>query len=146
MPDAVQEDRKFYRFPVSTPIQYVDTRVRKPDRGYTCDISEGGVCFLANRSMAKGEMVQVSVPVDGEIFKRTGKVAYSNHVASMDLYRTGVEFNELQENYDRKLNQQSKAIRKFQRELSLKYDRAVSEDEAARAWVEKYMQQFSNLF
>lgn len=142
----VQENRKYYRFPVSTPIQYTDNRVRRPDRGYTCDVSEGGVCFLASRSMAKGETVQLSLPVSGEIFKRTGRVAYSNHVASVDLYRTGIEFNDTIDEYDKKLNQQHKAIRKFQKELALKYDRPVSEDEAARKWVEKYMQQFSNLF
>lgn len=142
----MQYRRKFPRYAVRTPVRFQMLPQKRPENSSSCDISQGGLSFLATSPLPKGSVVQLTVPVNDQVFKRTGRVAYCNHVSGIDRYRTGIEFQDQVFDFNNKLEEQQLRIKSYQDQLSQQLKRVVSEDEAARLWVEKFMQQFSSLF
>ena len=142
----MQYRRKHQRYLIQTPLKYQDLRSLKSGSSSCCDISSGGISFLAHESLAKGASIQVTIPVNDQVFKRTGHVAYSNHMANVNRYRTGLEFEDEVAGFNTKLEEQQFKIKYYQDQLSQELKREISEEEAARRWVDKYMRQFSTLF
>lgn len=90
--------------------------------------------------------MQVTLPVHDQMFKRSGRVAYSNHVAGIGMYRTGIEFQDEAAAFNVKLESQQLNIKNYQDQLAQELKREITDEEAARRWVDKYMRQFSSLF
>ncbi len=147
MPSASGIDkRRFYRHPVSTPIQYQEVQTRALARTASVDVSQGGICFLAEHFIAKGAELHLSIPVSGQLFKMKGRVAYCNRVPSVNRYRTGVAFSDSVSAFHAKLAEQMNRIREYRDELAREQGRDISEEDAARAWIEKFAKQFSCYF
>ena len=137
--------RKFYRHPVNVPIQFQELSAKTLQRSESVDISEGGICFMADKFLAKGVTVSLSIPVQDTVFKITGMVAYCNRVASVNRYRTGIAFQDQNAAFRAKLAEQMLEIKKYQTN-SVKLGKNLSEEDAAREWIAKYAKHFSNLF
>ncbi|MBN1687575.1 MAG: PilZ domain-containing protein [Candidatus Omnitrophica bacterium] len=146
MTTTFADKRKFYRHPLCMPIQYQDLISKNLERSSSVDLSEGGMCVLGNRFIAKGTRVQVKVPVGDQIFQIVGQIAYCNRVSSLDRYRIGVEFLDQTSVFRTKLAVQVHEIQQYRKRVSSEIGRDVSEEEAARQWIEKYAQHFSSLF
>jgi hypothetical protein len=137
--------RRFYRHPVNVPIQVHELTSRNFQRSESVDISEGGICFMADRFLAKGATVGLSIAVKDTVFKINGQVAYCNRVAAVNLYRTGIAFQDQNDAFRAKLAEQMLQIKEYQA-TSAKLGKNLSEEDAAREWIAKYAKHFSNLF
>lgn len=143
------EKRKFYRHPISVPIRYLavqQAQISRPLQSTTVDLSEGGICFLANDFLAKGAHLNLSIPVGDQVFTIRGQVAYSNLVPQIDRYRTGVAFTDPDSTFKAKLAEQMLQIKQYREKISQETAAEISEEEATRQWIEKYARHFSALF
>ena len=140
------EKRRFFRHPLKVPIQYYEVRSQTIDNSSSIDLSQGGLCFLSERFFSKGTLMDVSIPVKEEVFRIQGQVAYCNRVADSDRYRTGLAFRDSASAFNAKLAEQIHLIQAYQEKLSRDRKEEVSEEEAARAWIDKYAKHFSHLF
>lgn len=137
--------RKFYRHPINVPIRVHELTSKSFQRSESVDISEGGICFMADRFLAKGASVGLSIAVQNTVFKINGQVAYCNRVATVNRYRTGIAFQDQNDAFRAKLAEQMLEIKKYQA-TSAKLGKDLSEEDAAREWIAKYAKHFSNLF
>ena len=126
-----QERRKFYRHPVNVPIQFQEVRAGKPDRTISVDLSEGGICFLADHFIAKGSGVQLTIAVENERFKISGNVAYCNREAHTGRYRTGVVFQDATNAFRAKLAEEMLKIKEYREKISGELGHEISQEEAA---------------
>lgn len=141
-----QEKRRFYRHPIGVPIQYREVRAKTHCRSKSVDLSEGGICFLADHFLAMGVSINLDIPVESEVFSMSGHVAYCNRLSNTGLYRTGVAFEDPTSAFRAKLAEELLKIKDYRKKLIEELGRDVSEDEAARKWIEKYAKRFSGLF
>lgn len=138
------DKRRFYRHPLSVPIQYEEKQTRSGSA--TVDISEGGICFLAERFIAKGSMIHLKIPVGDRVFSIEGQVAYSNRLPTLNRFKTGVAFSNPSSAFRAKLAEEMLQIRQYQEKISRELGQAITEEEAARRWIEKYAKKFGELF
>ncbi len=141
---AGPDKRRFYRHPLSVPIEYQEKQTRAGSA--TVDISEGGISFLSERFLAKGCAISLKIPVGDQVFNIEGHVAYSNRVPTFNRFKTGVAFSNATSAFRAKLAEEMVLIKQFQEKLSLESGTKVTEDEAARQWIEKYAKKFGELF
>jgi hypothetical protein len=139
------EKRRFYRHPLSVPIEYHESQVR-PGRTAAVDISEGGLCFLAERFIAKGVGVNLKIPVGDQVFNIEGQVAYSNRLPAVNRFKTGVAFMNASSAFRAKLAEEMLQIQIYREKAAKEMGREVTEEEAAHLWIEKYAKKFGELF
>ncbi len=146
-PDMIQsssDKRRFYRHPLSVPIEYQEQAHK--NRSSTVDISEGGLCFISEKSFTKGSALHLRIPVGDQVFKVEGHVAYSERVISQNRYRVGVIFRDSSNAFQAKLAEEMLQVKLYQKKISSELGYEIPEEEAARRWIEKYAKQFGELF
>lgn len=140
------ERRSSLRHPIQVPIQ---VRVAGDDtsrKSQTGDLSEGGLHFYWNRELSRGTALSVTIPVMSRLFQMVGAVVYSQKDSLTNLYRTGVSFEEPGSSFRAKLAEEILRIQKFQEEASRTAGHPLSEEEAARKWIKKYAEKFSEIY
>src|SRR3989338_2839294 len=123
MTPSQQEKRRFYRHPIGVPIQYREVRSKTPCRSKSVDLSEGGICFLADHFLAKGAPLNLNIPVEKEVFSMSGQVAYCNRLSNTGLYRTGVAFQDSTSAFRAKLAEELLRIKDYRKQLSTELGR-----------------------
>lgn len=137
--------RRFYRHPLSIPIGFQEKQARS-SHGPSVDISEGGICFLAERFLAKGAEINLKIPVGDRVFTIQGQVAYSNRLPNLNRFKTGVLFLNANDAFRAKLAEEMLQIKIFREKISKEQGREFTEEEAARQWIDKYAKKFGELF
>ena len=89
MSPLAADKRRFYRHPMSVPVQFQEMQSR-PAQAASVDVSGGGICFLCERFLAKGSQLSLKIPVGDKIFSINGQVAYANRVPSLSRFKVGV--------------------------------------------------------
>jgi c-di-GMP-binding flagellar brake protein YcgR len=140
------EKRKFYRHPLSKPIQYQAYQSKSTDRTSTVDVSEGGMCFLAEHLLPRGTKLHLRIPVGGQVFQLQAQVAYCNEEPRLNKYRTGVAFLDAESAFRAKLAEEMIQITEYRDKVLREEGREITEEDAAREWIEKYAKSFSYLF
>lgn len=139
-----REKRQFFRHPVSVPIQ-----LKMEDRPDTFvseskDISMGGLSFIWPNKLPKKSLITLMIPVKEKVFEVTGRVAYCKNYKKSTEFRTGVNFADAPNAFKAKLAEELLQIIEYQRSASRELGRVVSEEEAAKRWVDKYAKSFSD--
>ena len=143
----MKEDRRqFPRHPLQVPIRVRIAGDPIPVKSQTGDLSEGGLYFYWTRELSKGTGVFVAIPVLTRVFEMTGEVAYSSQDLETRLYRTGVSFTQPTSAFRAKLAEEILRIREFREKASETAGRRISEEEAARKWIKKYAEKFSEIY
>ena len=140
------EKRRFFRHPVSVPIQYRTVTEKSSDKSSSVDVSEGGMCFVAERFLPVGTRLSLRIPVGDQVFKVNGQVAYCSSSRDAGQFRTGVAFLDAENAFRAKLAEEILQINEHQRRISRELGRVVTEEDAARDWIQKHAKNFSHLF
>lgn len=140
------EKRRFFRHPLKVPIQYREMQATRMDMSSSLDLSLGGLCFYSERFFSKGTLLDVRIPVGGEIFQIHGWVAYCNRNPGVDRYRIGMTFNDAQSAFHAKLAEQMHKILEYRGKRSRELNQEISEEQAADEWIQKYARHFAYLF
>ena len=137
-----KERRKYYRHPISAPIKL--RAARNPDsiRTETQEISLGGLSFLSQNRLEKSSFVDLSIPVKDKLFEIKGRVAYSVEDGKSGKFRTGILFIDSPSAFRAKLAEEALEIMRYRKEISRELGKEVTEEEAAKRWIQNFAKDF----
>jgi hypothetical protein len=139
------ERRRHVRHPIRLPIA---VRPREGDadlRSHVGDLAEGGLCFDSPLPLAPGALLEVSLPVSDRRFTLTGTVSRCTPHEE-GVFVVGVAFRDPETSFRLKLAEQVLRIEELRRDLIRERGAEVSEEEAARRWVDHYAREFAELY
>lgn len=139
------EKRKFFRHPIKVPIQL--TRVESPTavNARAEDLSQGGLAFFWPEPIPEGTHLQLSIPVEKQLFKMKARVTHSQKDATTNLFKTGICFEDSVSSFRAKLAEEIIQIRQYREKMSLLRGQPFSEEEAAKAWIDRHAEDFAKV-
>lgn len=133
--------RTYIRHPTSIPIQVCaggdeDSRVR------VRNLSAGGLCFITDKPVKVGTIVEFDIPVTKPDYHGRGVIVWRREQSSHS-YEVGVRFTSDDEFYRTRMVEQVCQIEDYRQRLALK-GRQLSSEEAALEWIERYSANFDS--
>ncbi len=135
------DERKFIRHPSDIPLEYcfVDKPLCISDS--INNVSIGGLSFSATQAIAVDSWLHLHIPINDEHFEVDAQVRWC-HKRGDGLYDIGVHFPDQLEAFSARMVEQVCHIEHYKKEVLEKEGRALSGDEAAAEWIEKFAPQF----
>lgn len=137
------EKRKFFRHPIKVPIQITRVENSPAENGWVEDLSQGGLAFFWPESISEGTHLKVSIPVEKHLFKMNAHVTHSQKDTATGLFKTGICFEDSVSSFRAKLAEEIIQIRQYREKMSLLRGRHFSEEEAAKAWIDRNAEDFA---
>lgn len=138
------DKRKFFRHPIKVPIQ-LTKRNESSTRSKSEDLSEGGLSFFWPEPINEGTRLELSIPVEKQLFKMNAHVAYSRKDEGTGLFRTGVCFEDPTSAFRAKLAEEIIRIRDYREKMTNLRGMPLSEEEAAATWISRNAENFAKL-
>ena len=137
------EKRKFYRHPIKVPIQLKRVEDDAALNAHAEDLSQEGLAFFWPEPIPEGTRLQLSLPVEKQLFKMKTCVMHSQKDADTDLFKIGVCFEDPVSSFHAKLADEIIQIREYREKMSLLRGHPLSEEEAARIWIDRNAEDFA---
>lgn len=133
--------RTFIRHPTSIPIQVCaggdgDTRV------HVRNLSAGGLCFITDKPVKVGTLVEFDIPVTNPDYHGRGVIVWRRE-QSPKSYEVGMRFTTDDEFFRTRMVEQVCQIEDYRQRLALK-GRQLTSEEAAMEWIERYSASFDS--
>ena len=129
--------RRFIRHPSDIPIEFsLDESVAHSER--LRDVSMGGLCFHSEAPVRVG--AKIYIEIDLAPFRAEGTVAWCRK--DRDTYVVGVEFSDHLTQFSLRMVEQICHIEHYRSEIQKSEGRALSSEEAAKEWIDKYAAEF----
>ena len=138
--------RRYARHPIRVPLAVRPQNGNPKFLSKVGDISEGGVSFSSPWRISDGSSIEIELPVNDTRFELTGTVVSCIPHPGGNSFRVGLSFVEPGMNFRMKLAEQVLRIGELQRDLTRERGTEVSQEEAARVWVEQYAATFADLY
>lgn len=132
--------RGYIRHPFGYPIQHRFIDSEAPRKNYLRNVSEGGLCFQSDTYIAPGQLIQIKIPNGQSPFESTCLVAWCSVIE--DGFDVGVTFADKDKEYAMRLIEQACYIEEYRKEVLSIQGRQLSEEEAAKEWIDKYASAF----
>ncbi|HSC66365.1 MAG TPA: PilZ domain-containing protein [Cellvibrio sp.] len=131
--------RTFIRHPTSIPIQvcageFDDSNVR------VRNLSTGGLCFITDRPIKVGTLVEFDIPVTKPDYHGRGVIVWRREEA-VNQYEVGIRFTSDDEFFRTRMVEQVCQIEDYRQRLALK-GRQLTSEEAAMEWIGRYSANF----
>lgn len=139
------EKRQFYRHPIKVPIQLTKVEEKSPAKVRSEDLSQGGLSFFWPNPVPEGSHLEITIPVEKQLFKMNAHVTHCQKDDITGLFKTGVCFEDSISAFRAKLAEEIIEIRQYCEKMSLLRGKKFSEEESARLWVERHAENFSKL-
>ena len=139
------EKRKFFRHPIKVPIQLTRVEDNTAVNTRAEDLSQGGLAFFWPESIPEGTYLQLSIPVEKQLFKMRAHVTHSQKDAGTGLFKTGVCFEDSVSSFRAKLAEEIIQIRQYREKMSLLRGQPFSEEEAAKVWIDRNAENFAKV-
>jgi len=137
------EKRKFFRHPIKVPIQLTKVDDDTALNSRAEDLSQGGLAFFWPEPIPEGTYLQLSIPVEKQLFKMKAHVTHSEKDADTGLFKTGVCFEDSVSSFRAKLAEEIIQIRQYREKMSLLRGQPFSEEEAAKIWIDRNAEDFA---
>ena len=131
--------RRYIRHPTAIPISYRLGEVAASSSDYLDNLSAGGLCFKSRQALEPGAPILIEIPFVEPVFAFNGRVAWCR--AKGELYEIGVNF-ETTTQASVRIVEQICYIEEYRKRVKRREGRALSSEEAAREWIEKYAAHF----
>ena len=128
--------RGFIRHPLGYPIQHHFINSKVPHKNYLRNVSEGGLCFRSDTHIAPGQLIQIKIPNGQSPFEATCLVAWCSKDGSD--FEVGVKFEDKDTEFAMRLVEQACYIEEYRKVAFSKQGRQLTEEEAAKEWIDKY--------
>jgi hypothetical protein len=144
--------RKFIRHPSDIPIDFQIINVEQPEPRLVKDVSQGGLCFNSDKPLPLGTAIHIRIPAvilpqsapeESSLespFDADGIVAWCN--PEERGYAVGVEFTDPSTQFGMRMVQQVCHIQRYRFDVLQGEGRALTTEEAAREWVERFASAF----
>jgi hypothetical protein len=139
------EKRKFFRHPIKVPIQLTRVENKTAVNSHAEDLSQGGLSFLWPETIPAGTHLQLSIPFEKLLFKMNAHVTHSQRDTDTGLFKTGVCFEDSVSAFRAKLAEEIIQIRQYREKMSLLRGHQLSEEEAAKVWIDRNAENFAKL-
>jgi len=139
------DKRQFFRHPIKVPIQLTKVETEKDANGRSEDLSQGGLSFFWPAAIPEGSHLQISIPVEKQLFKMNAHVTHCQKDNASGLFKTGVCFEDSVSAFRAKLAEEILEIRQYCEKMSLLRGKKFSEEESAQLWVERHAEDFAKL-
>lgn len=95
-PESSQDRRRFRRLKAQFPIDYRFFNSQRYNQSVTCDIGEGGICFLSDGPVDLGAYIyfQANLKNRPQPLYGIARVAWSRKEPYSEKFRVGLEFIE----------------------------------------------------
>ncbi|EXJ13697.1 PilZ domain-containing protein [Imhoffiella purpurea] len=133
-------ERQFLRHPSDMPISYSLREVVADHSDYLRNIGEGGLCFRSRIAIMPGTGIHIEIPIAEPVFEAEGIVVWCREGG--DSYEVGVRFEGIDVEYGLRMVEQVCHIEHYRREMLEREGRALSGEEAAMEWIQKYAERF----
>jgi len=131
--------RTFIRHPTSIPIQ-VYASGDEDARVQARNLSAGGLCFITDKPVKVGTLVEFDIPLIKPGYHGHGVIAWRRE-ESAQQYEVGVRFTSDDEYFRTRMVEQVCQIEDYRQRLALK-GRQLSSEAAAMEWIEHYSASF----
>lgn len=145
--------RKYIRHPSDIPIDFCISDTESPVPHIVKDVSVGGLCFSSRKPVPKGTRIHIHIPLvlqalspkdegggTSDHFDADGIVAWCRREA--DGYAVGVQFADASTRFGLRMVEQICHIEHYRFDVLQGEGRALTSEEAAREWVERYAAEF----
>ena len=139
------EKRKFFRHPIKVPIQLTRVEHDNPVNARAEDLSQGGLAFFWPELIPEGTHLQLSIPIEKQLFKMQAHVTHSQKDVATGLFKIGVCFTDSVSSFRAKLAEEIIQIRQYREKMSLLRGHPFSEEEAAKVWIDRNAGDFAKL-
>ncbi len=137
-----RERRKYYRHPISAPLKLRSTNRKQDIQTETSELSLGGLSFLWREKLSRGSFVDLSIPIKDKLFEIRGRVTYSVDDIKSGKFRTGILFIDSPSAFRAKLAEEALEIIRYRKEMSRELGTEVTEEEAAKKWIQRFAKEF----
>jgi hypothetical protein len=131
--------RVYVRHPSEFPVELQAGPDAQGRRERLRDLSEGGLCCRSVVAFEPGDSVRIRIPVGEPGFELEGRVAWCRN--DDNGYLVGIAFIGEADAFKARLVEQVCQIERYHKQ-QLAEGRAVSEEEAAAEWIDKYAERF----
>ena len=132
--------RKYIRHPVDIPINYSINDLEEKNNKNLKNISNGGMCFQSLESVKKGTVIDISIPILKSKSHISGKVIWC--LQNRDSYEIGIKFLSESDEFIARLIEQISHIKHYQIKILKTEGRKLSDNQAAKEWIEKHAGEF----
>lgn len=132
--------RSFIRHPTHIPIEYdldSDPVLIAYD---TENISAGGLCFKAAKSIAEGTKIRIRIPCLDVPFKASCEVVWCK--MSKPGYEIGVRFSDDENGFRLRMIEQVCYIEEYRLSVLKEENRQLTWKQASDEWIKKYAEKF----
>lgn len=133
--------RTYIRHPTTIPI-HVCTDSDESSRVHARNLSAGGLCFITDKPVKVGSMVEFDIPVTSPDYHGRGVIMWRRE-QSPQSYEVGVRFTSDDEFFRTRMVEQVCQIEDYRQRLALK-GRKLTSEEAAMEWIARYSANFDN--
>ena len=131
--------RTYIRHPTSIPIQ-VCAGGDEQSRVRVRNLSAGGLCFVTDKPVKVGTVVEFDIPVTKPDYHGRGVIVWRREQSS-NSYEIGVRFTSDDEFYRARMVEQVCQIEDYRQRVALK-GRQLTSEEAAIEWIARYSASF----
>lgn len=139
---SFKEKRSFIRHPIHTPLQLHIPTEAAPIPSEAVDLSLGGLSFLWRNRLPRGENINLDILIKEKIFSINARVVFSKEDRKTGKYRTGVCFVDRPSAFKARIAEEALEIIEYRKNLSKELGRSVTEEEAAKKWVQRFAAEF----
>jgi len=133
--------REFIRHPLGQPIEHQFVKSDDPrQKDYVRNVSKGGLCFHSRTYIAPDQLIQIDIPIGDKPFSSMCLVSWCKITG--DGFDVGVKFEDKDTEFAVRLVEQACHIEEYRSEVISKEGRHLSEEEAAKEWIDKYASAF----
>ena len=129
--------REFIRHPLGCPIAHHFVDSDEPQReDYVRNVSKGGLCFHSKTYIAPDQLIQIDIPLGDNLFQATCLVSWCN--ITRQGFDVGVKFENKDTEFAVRLIEQACYIEEYRKDIQAKEGRELTEEAAAKEWIEKH--------
>ena len=139
------EKRQFFRHPIKVPIQLTRVETNTSENSHAEDLSQGGLSFLWPEQIHDGTRLELSIPVEKQLFKMNAHVTHFQKDTETGLFKIGVCFKDSISAFRAKLAEEILQIRQYREKMSLLRGHQLSEEEAAEMWIDRNAKDFAKI-
>ncbi len=118
---------------------------RGRDHSETRDLSLGGLNFAWPKKIAKGTILDITIPVKEKFFELRGRVVFSREDRKSAHFHTGISFTDFPSAFKARLAEEVLQILEFRKTISRELGHEISEEEAASKWVRDFAPSFPTI-
>lgn len=132
--------RKYLRHTVHVPLEVHHVADSADSMEDGVNVSFGGLAFLSRSCPGIGDVLRLRIPTVKPPFEADARVAWCRPEA--DKFLVGVEFLDAAAAFQSRMVEQVCAIERYRQEVQQQEGRALTTQEAAAEWINKYAGRF----